>query len=140
MKHDTFEALRDDLVRRIDAYADEHRSKVTVFFDGGKQGAVFKSRSIVHSERVTVVFSPKGRSADDEMIARMESSKDRTAYTIVSADRAITDAARRRKFKVTAPEDFAKELPAKGPRPEGGREGISSAEAEAWMREFGIKE
>ena len=138
--HEKFEAMREDLVRRVGAFAVAHNQRVTICFDGGKRGAVFKGRAIVHSERVTVVFSPKGRTADDEMIARLRETKDRTAYTVVSADRAITDEAAKRKFKIVAPKDFADMLPDKAGRAsDPRREGITSAEADAWMREFGIK-
>lgn len=137
--HDKFEALREELVRRVDAWAAAHRQKATICFDGGKQGAVFKARSIVYSERTTVLYSPKGRSADDEMIARLRETKDRTAYTVVSADRAITDEAAKRKFRVVAPADFAKSLPDKiGRDPNPRVEGITRGEAEAWMKEFGL--
>lgn len=76
------------------------------------------------------------------MIDRIESTKDRTAYTIVSADRQITDAAAEKKLKVISNKDFAETLfhAGAGAAREVRRDKLAPGEVDFWMKEFGLPE
>ena len=125
-------ARPERLAARLADYALAHRVHIEVIFDGGGSG-------MPHSEWLTVRFAPD---ADTEIIARIEQQTDRTAMTVVSSDHAIADAARARKLKVIEAEDFAREIEEAPPAPKHDPKtgGISPAEADAWMKEFGIEE
>lgn len=118
------------LAERLADYAQARRVRIEVIFDGGGSG-------MPHSEWLTVRYAPD---ADAEIIARIEQQLDRTAVTVISSDRAITDAARARKLKVIEASEFARELEEAPPAPKHDPKtgGISPGEASEWMKEFGI--
>ena len=125
-----FEADRAGLVERIGAYAARRRVLVELVFDGTP------SAGLPQSEWVTLRW---GRDADGEMIRRIRATRDRTAVTVVTDDRQIRDAAAERKLRVIGSAEFALELdgpaaPTRSPK----QEGISPAEADRWMEEFGL--
>lgn len=98
-----------------------------------------------HSARVSVQYSGPGRPADDDIVKRLHATRDKTAYTVVSTDRAIRDEAERLGFRVRTAQEFAAELDEERDRAaQGDRDpkehGISPGEVDAWMREFGIDE
>lgn len=82
----------------------------------------------------------EGRTADEEILRTLASTRDRTAYTVVSDDRAIVEAARRRRCRVVSCREFLRRLEALGPQepPEPG--GAPPGEVDYWMREFGLEE
>jgi predicted RNA-binding protein with PIN domain len=80
---------------------------------------------------------PQGRTADDEILAALQSSDDRTRYTIVSNDAAIVKAAARKGVTVVPCEEFARLISAK---PEAAEKGDSATpgEVDYWMKEFDL--
>ena len=127
-----FDGTRERLIKVVDRYAQAQKTRCEIVFDGAP------TSGIPHSEWLTVRYA---RDADAAIIERIENERDRTALTVVSNDRTITDAARERKMTVLAAREFADRLKAlpPGPRPPDPKiDGISPGEADAWMKEFGL--
>jgi hypothetical protein len=91
---------------------------------------------------VEVRYVAAGVTADDAIAEAVAKTEDRTAYRVVSSDRAVADAARRRKMDVVSSADFLREMtpPVREADPPEKSAGISDAEAKAWMRRFGFGE
>lgn len=120
------------LVERIGAYAARRRVRVEIVFDGTP------SAGLPQSEWVKLRWH---RPADDELIRRIGATRDRTALTVVTDDRQIRDAAAARKLRLIGSGEFARELEEPAPpKPSPKQQGISPADADAWMREFGISD
>ena len=82
---------------------------------------------------------PQGCTADEEILAALQSSDDRTQYTVVSNDLAIVKAATKKGFTVVPCEEFARLI---STRPEAAEKGDSASpgEVDYWMREFGLED
>lgn len=115
--------------------------RVCVVFDG-------PARRGLTAERVELAFSAPV-TADEVILRRISDNSAPRRLTVVSTDREIRRAARRRRCKISTSEDFARAMlraldrPEKGPSPEplAKRTGrLSQEETRAWMREFGIEE
>ncbi len=86
---------------------------------------------------VELIYAGGGRDADsviERLIADDNAPRD---LTVVSNDRRVQSAARRRKAKVLASEDFLRDLVRrKPPRPKGKPQ--TEADADKWVKEFGL--
>jgi predicted RNA-binding protein with PIN domain len=125
-------SAREGLVRRIESWCARTGHRARVFFDCryGPFGA-----KLAHVEVRFVQV------ADDAIAEAVAATADRTAYRVVTSDRAVADAARRQRMEVVPSEEFVGQLaPAAAgePDPAEKRDGISAAEAKAWMRTFGL--
>jgi hypothetical protein len=77
----------------------------------------------------------EGRKADDEILAALGATSDRTAWTLVSNDLALVKPAEKAGVKVLGCADFAKLLvPPDGADDKPGAVG----DVDAWMKEFGL--
>jgi hypothetical protein len=83
--HRDFEKARNDLLQRINRYADLTGHSVTVVFDGWKNGQAAETKTRIGG--VTVIYSSLGEKADD-VIKRMLSSSAKQ-WIAVSSDREI---------------------------------------------------
>ena len=95
--------------------------------------------------RIEVIYVEESLSADDRIVAMLEGTADRTAYRVVSSDRAIRKAAEARRFETVEAQVFWREVtevldPPDAAKGEPGQKekGISPAEAEYWLKEFGF--
>ena len=88
-------------------------------------------------------------SADDVILDEIDANSAPRRLTVVSTDRELRRAARRRRCKGVTSEDFADELlhAANRPEPTGPREPagkhsgrLSPEETKAWLREFGLED
>ena len=117
--------------------------KVTVVFDAVASGPDSAGAKAVNLE---VIYSGHGRTADEVIIQMVKMSSGPRDLTVVSSDREIKSAARRRGCKVkTAGEfikDSARELERaeskKNKEPSEKAKGLERAETDEWLREFGI--
>jgi len=83
------------------------------------------------------------READEILLRHIAASTAPRRLVVVSTDRQIRRAARRRRCKVVRSEDFARQLlqpaPPPGPaEPDEKRHGPDPDQADAWLREFGL--
>lgn len=86
---------------------------------------------------VEVVVVAEGRKADDEILAALGATSDRTAWTLVSNDLALVKPAEKRGVKVLSCEAFALLLETP---PAGDDKPAPGGDVDAWMKEFGLEE
>ena len=113
---------RDELVTRLQDFAHDHPSlRVVVYFDGQKT-------TVKRVGGVEIRFTSGQKPADffiTETLRALDEA-DRRHALLVTADRALGDAARKLGAKVEAPTSFHRRLP--GPRPTTiGERGLSGA-------------
>ena len=102
-EHDEFE-----LALRLKSWASANRKRqVTVVFDRGLPGGMARMLS---NRDVTVIFAPQGQTADALLIARIKQVKHPPEYTLVSSDRQIIAAAKKRKMRHLLSEEFVGRL------------------------------
>ncbi len=123
------------LVSRLQGYAGRAGKHVTVVFDRGLPGGRSQALS---GGRVEVVFAPTGCNADRVLIERIRRARNPQGLMVVTSDREVIAAARRRGARVIHAEAFVSELE-KPPRSPGrAKEDVhlSSDEVEAWLELF----
>lgn len=82
---------------------------------------------------------PQGTTADEEILAALDATGDRTQYTVVSNDAAIVKAAGRKGFQVVPCEEFARMIATRAEGPEKS-ESAAPGEVDYWMKEFGLED
>ena len=132
----TLEKDRAEFVESLTRFAEATNQSLRIVFD---KGGPRRDRR----PRVEIIYVADGSTADDVIVAALEETADRTAYRVVTSDRAIRKAAEKRRFEVVESRAFWREVepwlaPPKTGEPRGKQQGISSSEADAWMKEFGI--
>jgi predicted RNA-binding protein with PIN domain len=125
-------AAREGLVGRLEAFCRRGGYRARVVFDptGGMR------RRETRGELEVWSVAP-GRTADEELVLLLGSTPDRTAFTLVSNDRAIAEAARKRGAQVLSCQEFGRlltEPPAEAEK----SDGAPPHEVDHWMREFGL--
>lgn len=116
--------------------------KVHLVFDGPAPEEETPEASEAPSVRVTYAGP---QSADEVIEAVIAGHGSPRALTVVSSDREVRRAARRRRCRVLKSQTFARELSRlrrrpKGPPPEPPekRRGLEPGQRDAWLREFGL--
>ncbi len=84
--------------------AGKRNRKVTVVFDGGVPGG---EDQYLSTSKVKVLFAPGNLSADDLIITRINRVDNPTEYMVVTSDREVQSAARKRKLALITSEDFS---------------------------------
>ncbi|MFP4052307.1 MAG: NYN domain-containing protein [Phycisphaerae bacterium] len=119
-------------------------AKVHVVFDGPEQNPAHTEFMLATGVDLTYAV---GRPADaiiEELIAADTAPR---RLNVVSTDRRIRAAARRRRCNPVRSEQFAREMrkrltrprrPAEPPEPQQKRKGLSPDETKRWLREFGL--
>ena len=128
------EDARNGLIALIQAWADRGGYRARLVFDptgGMKRNEV---RGAIEIRNV-----PQGVTADEEILASLGSTEDRTQYTVVSNDLAIVKAAGKRGFTVIPCEEFARMISARAEGPEKA-DTASPGEVDYWMKEFGLED
>ena len=130
----TGDEARGKLTSLIEAYCVQGNYQARIVFDptGGMKRN--ERRGPLEIRNV-----PQGSTADEEILAALRASGDRTQYTVVSNDRAIVKAAEKGGFTVLPCEEFARLISARAEAPEKGGT-ASPGEVDYWMREFGLDE
>jgi predicted RNA-binding protein with PIN domain len=124
---------RRQLVSLVQAFCARGNYRARIVFDptGGM-------RRRDQQGEVEILSVAQGRTADDEILAAIGSTDDRTRYTVVSNDLAIVKAAEKKRMEVLPCEEFAKRL---AERPEGSDKGaVPPGDVDYWMREFGLED
>ncbi len=134
---------RGELCRLLGRLARHSGEKITVVFD-----AVPSEPELGRAEApgVEVIYSGHGRTADEVIIQKLNASSGPRELTVVSSDREIKSAARRRGCKVRSAGEFiktsARELGRaqnkQNREPTEKEKGLSRSETDKWLSEFGI--
>jgi hypothetical protein len=93
-----------DLLRR---FAVRRQARIVVVFDSGNVGG--RSRDL-SSSGVEVIFAGSHTIADSILVERIREVKRPQDWTLVSSDRAIRQAAERRRMRAVQATDFARQL------------------------------
>lgn len=123
------------LVERLKSFAARTGKRVTVIFDSGLPGGLSRDLS---SHSVRVIFAHGGTTADAIILERIRETKDPGSWTVVSADHALIDAARRRRMKLLSPAEFANLLTAP-PATKERDPHLTPDEVNEWLRLFGVE-
>ena len=131
---------REGLCRWLARLADGGES-VCVVFDGPARGGQERT---LRQPGLEVVFSGR-RSADAEILERIAACSAPKRLRVISTDREIRTAARRRRCAAVRSEDFARELvrgnpPARTPGDETAKKPgeLTDEQREQWYREFEV--
>ena len=122
--------------------------KVRVIFDGTPPYGPLAEQ--IEDERIDVKYAV-GQTADDVIIECIAADSAPRRLTVVSTDREIRTAARRRKCKTTTSEDFAKTLvrmlersrqvsAGQSAEPPEKLVGLTPEQTRAWLRELNVEE
>jgi len=126
------EEARRGLIALIEVYCTQGNYRARIVFDPTGSMKRNDQRGPVEIRNV-----PQGRTADDEILEALQSTADRTEYTVVSNDLAIVKAAEKMGFTVLPCEEFASLISQRpAAREKGGSP--SPGEVDYWMREFGL--
>jgi hypothetical protein len=135
---------RAGLCRYLGDWSRLSRQAVRLVFDGREPMTPELARQIAGPDLV-VLYSGAARSADDVLIELLETDSAARRLTVVSSDREIARAARRRRASVLRSDEFWRRLrraldrpPRRSPVPRSKRFGPDQAETEQWLREFGL--
>jgi len=139
----TMPACREEFVEALEIYSVRKRKNLVVYFDSGKGDPPFPMRRQIVRGRLAVVTTPRGVTADEALIERIDDTRDRRSIKVVTSDRVIVNAAERRRIDTQSSEDFVRELErflesSRSVYDEEKVEGISDGEADYWLREFGL--
>ena len=124
---------RDTLIGKIRTFCSHGRYRACVVFDP----TAGLPRKQQHGE-VEVRGVSVGRTADDEILALLEKTGDRTAYALVSDDRELRDAAVKGGFRVVSSREFESLLEGPSPAEDPGKPEPRPGEADYWMDYFGL--
>ena len=120
--------------------------RVCVVFDGAAPRGPMAEQ--MKYDRLEAVYSAP-RTADELILERIAADTAPRRLTVVSSDRELRRAGRRRRCKLAGSEEFADALvsasarparPAPDEPPEKRRGCLTPAETQAWMRELGLSE
>ena len=135
---------RSMLCDAVGRWAARRTERVHVVFDGPSPGRDL-AKQIAHPE---ILVSYSGQStADAELITMLEQDSAARRLLVVSSDREIARAARRRRAQPMRSDEFwallQQDLARPEPRPSEPREkraGLDPAATDMWLREFGLNE
>lgn len=126
-------------------WARRTRERVSIVFDGPAPTPELMAQ-IEHAD-LEIEFSGAGTTADSVIIDKINADSAARRLTIVSSDREIRRAARRRRAKTAKSEEYWEQIqtdlarPAPTRRePHGKHIGLNSGDTEYWLRELGFDE
>jgi hypothetical protein len=123
---------RDALLAAVEGFCRRENQAARIVFDatGG-----MKRRESRGPVEIRVVA--EGRKADEEILAAIAATSDRTAWTLVSNDLELVKAAEAKSIRVLACRDFGARLAA---RPADDEKAPPPGDVDFWMKEFGLDE
>jgi len=135
------EGAREELLGLLGHYHRRQRQKITVYFDGRRHRGTSPEQS---PRGVGVIYVGPESDADTAIIEAVQKSSHPRSLRIVSSDREVARAARRRRAHTVGSGVFAKELLAalkrseRRPQPEPRMkfEGPSKADVDYWLKIF----
>ena len=130
----TGDEARQGLIGLIHGWCEQGGYRAKIVFDptgGMKRNEV---RGAIEIRNV-----PQGTTADEEILAALEKSDDRTEYKVVTNDAALVKAASKKGFTVVPCEEFARMIATRAEGPEKA-DSASPGEVDYWMKEFGLED
>ncbi|MGD1994843.1 MAG: NYN domain-containing protein [Anaerolineae bacterium] len=121
------------LVDRVRRYCFRHHRRATVVFDRGLPGGPSYRLS---SPEVKVFFATSGATADGLIKRHLRQVQDPAGLLVVSSDRAVQAAARRRGARVVTAAEFAAELAAPEPTGAGSGKPERLGSVDEWLQLF----
>lgn len=79
------EGIREELIKRLQAYKRIKGHRITVVFDGKKSGSFYRARA--NQGGIEVIFSKDGEEADQ--ILKEMAKSEKSSMTLVTSDRAV---------------------------------------------------
>ena len=132
---------RQQLCHMLGRWAGLTRQQVMVVFDGTQPSEGLGEQ--LHGRGVDVSYSGGGRTADQEIIERIAASTAPRRLTVVSSDRVIRRAAKRRRCVSVDSASFLEtvlrrlvQAPRPRPEPPEKRAGLQPGETDEWLRLF----
>ncbi len=126
----------------IESFAKRTRQKITIIFDGTLPYEMkYDTPKIAN---VKLIYTGPNKSADEYLEEQIKISSAPKLLTIISSDREIISAAKKRKCQILTSDEFwqiiAKELTRKRPKPlpREKQKGLSSTELDYWLKTFQI--
>jgi predicted RNA-binding protein with PIN domain len=129
---------RDRFVDRLERFCRRTDQRARVYFDP-KRVAPGPEPTRRRKRGAVEVVHLGGRSADRAILDDVAETVDRTAYRVVTSDRAVADGAAARGFVTERAEAFLAELESSERSPGVEKpDGCPPDQAEYWMRRFGL--
>lgn len=136
---------REDLIVRIARYCEIGGLRARIVFDFTQGPPVYGHASRRKLGAVELWFTPRGITADQEILGTVGATQDRTAYTVITSDRAIAEAVAKKQVTVQDSSTFSSEVErvlrnAEGKTDEAPQkdQGLGPGEVDYWLREFGF--
>lgn len=134
---------RRQLCEMVAAWSHKTGESALLVFDGAQPSEALASQ--LHAEGVDVVYSGAGRSADEVIGEQIRASSSPRRLIVISTDREIRQAARRRRCRHATSADFLELMArvlSKPHRPQveppEKRKGTPPEEVDDWLRRFGF--
>ncbi|MDY6853798.1 MAG: NYN domain-containing protein [Thermodesulfobacteriota bacterium] len=93
---------RDELIKRLALYRRAKKHRVTVVFDGHREGGIRQERT--KDKGIDIIFSKKGEQADSVIKKIAEAKKEQVL--VVTSDNEVADFSKRRGAVIVSSEDF----------------------------------
>lgn len=135
-------AERDRLLHLLKSFCRVSGRRAILIFDHTKGPPVYGAPVRQLFDEVEVRFTTEDVTADEEIIAMLRSTRDMTAFTVVTSDRAIVDVAEERRVKAVPSTIFARDMAntLRGNDQRGPQRLLSEPEVDFWMDQFGLSE
>jgi predicted RNA-binding protein with PIN domain len=134
---------RQEFASRVGRWASAGGADVVIVFDGRAPGRGLVAQMELGGVRC--VFG-NGREADEVIEEEIAATARPAGLCVVTEDKAILSAARRRRCRTMTSTSFVEQMAVKAPRPRQIRpapsekpSGVEGPESKAWMREFGFE-
>lgn len=142
--HD-WEIGRATVCARLAQWSRRRRDRVCIIFDGRPPRGTGGASGGPRAEELLVRFSGAGVSADSVLIEQIQRDSAPRRLIVVSTDREVSRAAKRRRARSMRSEDFWRHLLRDLERPRGGpteppekRRGLTAEQVNEWARELGF--
>lgn len=100
--------VEERLIKEICRYQQKKGGKFILVFDG--QDNFFSPTQKLNQGQVQVKYTPKGKTADAEIMKLIEQELNKKKLLVVSSDKAVKSFAQKRDTQVISSEDFEKQI------------------------------
>lgn len=93
---------RDELIKRLASYRKVKKHKITVVFDGYREGSIKQERT--KDKGIEIIFSKKGEQAD--LVIKRIAEVKKEQILVVTSDNEVTNFSKRRGAAIVSSEEF----------------------------------